>query len=84
MRAWCVVCVAVLAGLHPSRCAKAKLASWRGPDAFFDGTLPSIRSMHGFAEADGWIYVFGGFVFGGERMCAEGDEAKLPYCISLR
>ena len=69
MRAWCVVCAALLAGLHPSRCAKAKLPSWRGPDTFFDGTLPSNRSWHGFASVDGRIYVFGGQNGSGEMIC---------------
>jgi hypothetical protein len=73
MRAWCVVYVAVLAGLHPSQSAKVKLPSWRGPDAFFDGTLPSNRSRHGFASVDGRIYVFGGQR--GEMICAQYGEA---------
>ncbi len=58
---WFVLCVAVLAGLRLGRCAKSKLLSWRGPDAFLDGTLPSNRS--GFTTCDdgtGMIYVFGG------------------------
>jgi hypothetical protein len=81
MRAWCVVCVAVLACVHPSRCAKAKLPSWRGPNVFFDGNQPSNRSNHGFEEADGRIYVFGGAERGGEseRMCADEGGAKIPY-----
>jgi hypothetical protein len=83
MRGWCFVCVAVLACVHPSRCAKAKLPSWRGPDAFFDGTLPSNRFYHGFAETDGRIYIFGGAESGGES-CADDGGAKIPYCVSLR
>ena len=76
MRAWCVVCAALLlAGLHPSRCAKTKLPSWRGPDTFFDGTLPSNRSSHGFASVDGRIYVFGGQNRSGEMICADDGEA---------
>ncbi len=61
--AWFVVCVAVLAGLRPGRCAKSKLPSWRDTDAFLDGTLPSNRAYHGFTTCDdgtGMIYVFGG------------------------
>ena len=73
MRAWCVVCVALLAGLHPSRCAKAKLPSWRGPDALFDGTMPSNRSGHGFASVGGRIYVFGG---SGPARESSGDFGK--------
>jgi hypothetical protein len=82
MRVWCAVCVAVLASVHPSRCAKAKLPSWRGPDAFFDGALPSNRSDHGFAEADGRIYVFGGVEGSGEseRMCV----ARRRYLTAFR
>ena len=57
--ACCVVGVASFACLQLSHCAK--LPSWRGPDTFFDGTLPSNRSLHGFASCDdGRIYVFGG------------------------
>ena len=75
MRAWCVVCVALLAGLHPSRCAKAKLPSWRGPDTWFDGTMPSNRTRHGFASVGGRIYVFGGSGFSaGKRVCADDGE----------
>ncbi len=77
MRAWYVVCIAVLASLHPSRCAKAKLPSWRGPNALFDGTMPSDRAGHGFASVDGRIYVFGGII--GEIMCADDGKAKIPY-----
>jgi hypothetical protein len=77
MRAWYVVCIAVLASLHPSRCAKAKLPSWRGPNALFDGTMPSNRTDHGFASVDGRIYVFGGF--SGEIMCADNGKAKISY-----
>jgi hypothetical protein len=69
MRALWVVCAAFLAGLHPSRCAKAKLPSWSGPNAFFDGTLPVRRSGHGFASVDGRIYVFGGEYRYGENIC---------------
>ena len=72
-----MVCVAVIASLHPSRCVKAKLPSWRGPNALFDGTMPSHRSRHGLASVDGRIYVFGGF--GGEIMCADDGKAKIPY-----
>jgi hypothetical protein len=56
---WCLVFVIGLVSVHPSRCAK--LPSWRGPDTFFDGSLPSVRDSHGFALCDdGRIYVFGG------------------------
>jgi hypothetical protein len=45
----------------PSRCAKVKLPSWRGPNAFLDGILTSNRYMHGFMPSDDdRIYVFGG------------------------
>ena len=74
MRAWCVVCVAILAGLNLSQCANAKLPSWRGPDTFFEGTLPSNRSSHGFASVDGMIYIFGGQDTSGEMACAEEGE----------
>jgi hypothetical protein len=57
--AWYAICVAGLTYLHPSQCVK--LPSWRGPDTFFDGTLPSNRFSHGFESCDdGRIYVFGG------------------------
>jgi hypothetical protein len=57
--AWFAVCGLYLASFYPSRCAK--LPSWRGPDTFFDGTLPSKRSLHGFESfGDGRIYIFGG------------------------
>jgi hypothetical protein len=61
--AWFVVCAAVLVGLQSGRCAKSKLPSWRGPNAFLDGTLPSNRKLHGFTTCDDgtdMIYVFGG------------------------
>ena len=60
--AW-FACAAALAGLRPSQCAKSKLPSWRGPNAFLDGTLPSNQAEHGFTVCDdgtGMIYVFGG------------------------
>jgi hypothetical protein len=77
MRICSVLYVALLAHLHRGLCAKAKLPSWRGPDIFFDGTLPSNRYSHGFASVDGWMYVFGGFGNAGE---------KIPYrgCMPLR
>ncbi len=38
-----------------------KLPSWRGPDTFFEGPLPSGRYGHGFASSDdGKIYIFAG------------------------
>jgi hypothetical protein len=56
---WWLLCVAGLACLHSIR--SAKLPSWRGPDTFFEGNLPSKRFSHGFAACDdGKIYVFGG------------------------
>jgi hypothetical protein len=79
MRICSLVYVALLADLHRSLCAKAKLPSWRGPDAFFDGTLPSNRYSHGFASVDGWIYVFGGSGSAGERKRVDDGEAKIPY-----
>jgi hypothetical protein len=86
MRPWCVVCIAVLADLHPSLCAKTKLPSWRGPDTFFAGTQPSSRSDHRLTSVDGWIYLFGGNVDGGEMKCVDDGEAKMPYrdCMPLR
>ncbi len=54
------ICFVGLAGL-PSSQAKAKAPSWRGPDTFFDGALPSNRSSQGIAPFDdGRIYIFGG------------------------
>jgi hypothetical protein len=56
--------VMLLVGLMLSPlCASdaAKLRSWVGPDYFFEGSLPSIRSGHGLASKDdGKVYVFGG------------------------
>ncbi len=75
MRAWYLTCVAVLAGLPPSRCSK--LPSWRGPNSFFDGTMPSNREGHGFAEVDGRIYVFGGAAVSGETLRAEEGAANM-------
>jgi hypothetical protein len=61
MRAECLLCVLGLIVLNSSICAK--LPSWRGPDIFFDGILPSGRESHGFASCDdGKIYVFGGAI----------------------
>jgi hypothetical protein len=55
-----LACIVEFASL-PSSQAKSKLPPWNGPDAFFDGPLPSKRSQHGFASCDdGRIYVFGG------------------------
>jgi hypothetical protein len=66
---WYVVCVAGFAGLRPSQ--SAKLPSWRGPDTFFDGTLPPARQKHGFASCDdGKVYVFGGDDQNGGAPCA--------------
>ncbi len=60
LQCWWVACVVGLASL-PSSQAKVKYPSWRGPDTFFGGTLPSIRSRHGFTSCDnGMIYSFGG------------------------
>jgi hypothetical protein len=56
---WWLLCVAGLACLHYIK--SAKLPSWRGPDTFFEGNLPSKRFSHGFTSCDdGKIYVFGG------------------------
>ncbi len=63
---WCLICF-VLTGLPFSK-AKAKVPSWRGPDTFYDGALPSNRSSQGFAPFDdGRIYIFGGDGKLGER-----------------
>ncbi len=70
----CFLGILGLSNLHPSRCAK--LTSWRGPDTFFEGTLPSNRNLHGFATCDdGWIYVFGGVASTGEALSV--DDAKM-------
>ena len=62
---WNAVCIVGLIWLHRARCAK--LPSWRGPDTFFDGILPSNRSSHGFAAGDdGRLYVFGGDTLDGQ------------------
>ena len=62
---WCLLCLAGLVGLCPSK--STKLPSWRGPDTFFEGSLPSKRFSHGFAACDdGKIYVFGGSNIVGE------------------
>jgi hypothetical protein len=64
-QAWCAVHFAMLAGLPTSECAK--LPSWRGPNTFFDGTLPSARDDSGFEMCDdGKIYIFGGYGPNGE------------------
>ncbi len=42
-------------------CEASKLRSWLGPTNFAQGTAPSKRYGHGFAEIDGSFYVFGGF-----------------------
>jgi hypothetical protein len=48
-------------------CNCAKLPSWRGPETFFEGRLPSNRENHGFAACDdGRLYVFGGKTEQGE------------------
>ena len=59
MRA-CLICIGVLSlgSLHEA----AKLRAWTGPDIFYEGSLPSKRSYHGFSTCDnGRMYVFGGF-----------------------
>jgi hypothetical protein len=64
---WRTMWIAGLAFLPCCRCAK--LPSWRGPNTFFDGTLPSERIEHGFVSGDdGKIYIFGGKWQNGEKM----------------
>ncbi len=74
---WLAVCAVVLAGLLPTECARSKLPSWRGPDTFLDGNLPSSRATQGFMSSDdGRIYVFGGQT--GELMRTNDGEAMIP------
>jgi hypothetical protein len=64
---WWLICFVGLAGLLSSQ-AKAKIPSWRGPDTFFDGTVPTNRSSQGIATFDdGRIYIFGGDGEKGEK-----------------
>jgi hypothetical protein len=57
--AWSGRLLCIIVGVVGSQCAK--LPSWRGPDVFFEGSLPSIRIHFGFASSDeGRIYAFGG------------------------
>jgi hypothetical protein len=37
-----------------------KLGSWRGPNSFILGDVPVERQGHGFAEAIGRLFIFGG------------------------
>ncbi len=70
-----------LAGLHSSQ--SAKLPSWRGPDTFFEGRLPSNRNDHGFSSCDdGRIYVFGGDA-GQDGELHAGDEMEMR-CVGTR
>ncbi len=55
--AWAVA----IASLTLKLCEASKLRSWLGPTNFAQGTAPSRRYGHGFAEVDGSFYVFGGF-----------------------
>ncbi len=63
-----VLSTALFSGLLPSQCAK--LPNWRGPDTFFEGTLPSARNIHRFASCDGIIYLLGGQDSKGEMLRA--------------
>ena len=39
----------------------AKLRSWLGPEFYYEGKLPSVRSGHGFvSDNSGKFYEFGG------------------------
>jgi hypothetical protein len=58
--ACCALCIMGFVVLETAICAK--LPSWRGPNTFFDGTIPTNRNGHGFASCDGRMYVFGGEV----------------------
>ena len=60
-----VLGIALMASLSLlSLCQASKLRSWRGPTNFVQGTAPSKRYGHGFAEIEGEFYVFGGFSTG--------------------
>ena len=38
----------------------AKLRSWRGPEMYFEGPLPSQRQSHGFVSYGEKLVLFGG------------------------
>jgi hypothetical protein len=46
--------------IHYSKINARKLSSWRGPSSFILGDVPVERRGHGFAEALGKLFVFGG------------------------